>query len=118
MNSRALLLVSAIGLLCIAVPVAAEPPIGSRLGERIERDPMKKERESALGAQEMARCLANKQTRTVRQFLAATRDQESKRLRSQMAGEHECFSMTEGNDLVEGRLVIFPQDIYRGMLAE
>ena len=35
-----------------------------------------------------------------------------------MSGEHECFSMTEGNDLVEGRLVAFPPDIFRGMLAE
>jgi hypothetical protein len=118
MKVRALLLASAIGLSCLATPARSEPPIGSRLGERIERDPMKKERESALGAQEMARCLVNKQNRTVRQFLAAFTKQEGQRFSGQMAGEHECFSMTDGNDLVEGRLVTFPPDIYRGMLAE
>lgn len=112
-----LLLAPAIGLLCTAA--AAEPPIGSRLGDRVERNAMKKERDSALGAQEFARCLANKQTRTVRQFLAALTGQDSARLSSAMSGEHECFnSMMDSNDLVEGRLVTFPQDIYRGMLAE
>src|SRR5437763_8573443 len=116
MKFRALLLASAISLLCIAAPAAAEPPIGSRLGERIERDPMKKERESALGAQEMARCLVNKQTKTARAFLSTLDESESKRLDKAMDGEHECFSMTEGNDFVEGRMVMFPQDIFRGML--
>ena len=118
MKFGALLLAPVISLLCIAMPVAAEPPIGSRLGERIERDPMKKERESALGAQEMARCLVNKQGHTVRAYLAALTLKDGARFSNQMAGEHECFSMTEGNDLVEGRLVTFPHDIYRGMLAE
>lgn len=79
---------------------------------------MKKERDSALGAQEMARCLANKQTGTARAFLSTLDEAESKRLDKMMDGEHECFSMTEGNDLVEGRMVMFPHDIFRGMLAE
>jgi len=50
--------------------------------------------------------------------LAALDAAESKRLDHKMDGEHECFSMSEGNDLVEGRMVTFPQDIFRGMLAE
>ena len=79
---------------------------------------MKKERDAALGAQEMARCLVNKQNRTVRQFLAVITEEESNRLRSRMSGELECFNMTPGNDFVEGRLITFPHDIFRGMLAE
>lgn len=117
MNLRISLLASAVSL-CVAAPVAAEPPIGSRLGERTQREPMKMERDAARGAQEMARCLVNKRKRTVQKFLAALTEEESERLSSNMSGEHQCFSMTEGNDLVEGRIVTFPDDIYRGMLAE
>ena len=120
MKMRILLLASAVGV-CVAAPVIAEPPIGSRLGERIERDHMKKERESALGAQEMARCLVDKQRSTVRAFLASVDTQESKRLSNAMGGEHEClsiFTMAGANDFVEGRMISFPHDVYRGMLAE
>jgi len=117
MKVRVALLASAIGLFVSAAAIA-EPPIGSRVGERIERDPMKKERESAVGAQEMARCLVNKQSRIARAYLSTVDEAESKRLSHEMDGEHECFSMTEGNDFVEGRLVMFPSDIFRGMLAE
>jgi hypothetical protein len=118
MTLRTALLASAIALSWTAAPAGADPPLGSRLGERITRDPVKDEREAALGAQEMARCLVNKQNSVVRQYLAAIDLAESKRLNRKMDGEHECFSMTEGNDLVEGRRFTFPQDIFRGMLAE
>jgi len=116
MRLRALLIASVIGLSGAAA--AADPPIGSRLGERTTKNQEKREREAALGAQEMARCLVNKKRQSVRAFLATVDAKESKRLSDGMSGEHECFSMTEGNDLVEGRMVTFPHDIYRGMLAE
>jgi hypothetical protein len=109
---------SGLFLALMTTSASADPPIGSRLGERFQRNIVKEERDAAAGAQEMARCLANKQTNTVRRFLATIDKVESERLAKAMNGEHECFSMTEGNDLVEGRLVTFPQDIYRGMLAE
>jgi hypothetical protein len=102
----------------VSSAAVAEPPIGSRLGERVERNTEKRDREAAIGAQEMARCLVNKQTRTARAYLATVDAAEGKRLSHQMDGEHECFSMTDGNDLVEGRMVMFPEDIFRGMLAE
>jgi hypothetical protein len=118
MKIRTMLLASAAGLACVVAPASAEPPIGSRLGERTLKAEEKREREAALGAHEMARCLVNKQRSIVRAFLSALDPQESKRLSGKMSGEHECFSMAQGNDLVEGRMVSFPHDIYRGMLAE
>jgi len=118
MKIRNRLLASAISLLCVAGAASADPPIGSRLGDRTTRDPEKRERESALGAQEMARCLVNKQNNIVRQYLGSLDKTESDRLDRKMDGEHECFNMAEGNDLVEGRVVTFPRDIFRGMLAE
>lgn len=117
MRMRKPLLASAIGL-CVAGTAVADPPIGSRLGNRVSGDPEKNERNAALGAHEMARCLVNKQRRTVQEFLATVDPQQSKHYADAMSGEHECFSMAEGNDLVEGRMVEFPPDIYRGMLAE
>jgi len=106
-------------LACAAAAGAfADPPLGSRLGERTTKDLEKRERESALGAQEMARCLVNKQNSVVRAFLAALDPKESQRFSNKMTGEHECFNMAEGNDFVEGRIVTFPHDIYRGMLSE
>src|SRR5689334_7833032 len=90
MINRIALLASAAGLSCFATAVLAEPPLGSRLGERTTRDPEKRVRESALGAQEMARCLVNKQNSVVRGYLAALDPAESKRLNQKMGGEHEC----------------------------
>jgi hypothetical protein len=118
MMLRTLLLASAVGLLCIGAPALGEPPIGSRLGKRLSTNEEKREREAALGAHEMARCLVNKQRSVVRAFLSSVDAKESERLSKEMSGEHECMSMTEGNDLVEGRMVTFPHDIYRGMLSE
>ncbi len=118
MKLRIALLASTICLLSLAAPVFADPPLGSRLGSRTTKDPEKREREAALGAHEMARCLVNKQTSVVRHYLAALDPAESKRFDRKMDGEHECFNMAEGNDLVEGRMVTFPHDIFRGMLAE
>lgn len=118
MKIHTLLLASAIGLSCVAAPASAEPPIGSRLGEREERNEEKRIQEAALGAHEMARCLVNTKYRTVRAYFAALTAEESERLSLQLSGEHECLSMTDGNDLVEGRRVSFPEDIFRGMLAE
>jgi len=118
MRKKIALLVTVIGLSCVSTAAWADPPLGSRLGERQTKDPEKRERESALGAQEMARCLVNRQNSVVRGYLTSLDPAESKRLDHKMDGEHECFSMSEGNDLVEGRMVTFPQDIFRGMLAE
>ena len=106
-------------LACAAAAGAfADPPLGSRLGERTTKDLEKRERESALGAHEMARCLVNKQHSIVRAFLAALDPSESQRLSNKMSGELECLSMVPGDDTVEGRIVTFPHDLYRGMLAE
>lgn len=104
--------------LCLSSAAIADPPIGSRLGDRTARNEEKRVQVAALGAQEMARCLVNKSGRTVRAYLSALDPTESQRLSHQMDGEHECFNMAEGNDLVEGRVVSYPHDIYRGMLSE
>lgn len=109
---------AALAAVICASAAGAEPPIGSRLGNRTSKTEETRVREAAIGAQEMARCLVNKQRHIAQQYLAALDPAESKRLDRKMDGEHECFSMTEGNDLVEGRVVTFPPDIFRGMLAE
>jgi hypothetical protein len=118
MTIRNLLIASAVGLCCVASPAMAEPPLGSRLGKDTRADPVKQERDAALGAHEMARCVVNRMRGSVGQYLTSIDAKDSKRLSRKMSGELDCFSMSEGNDLVTGRMVMFPHDIYRGMLAE
>lgn len=118
MNMRLLLIACAAGLFTVTASAMADPPIGSRLGERTKRNPVRDERQAALGAHEMARCLVDRRKRSVTEFLASVDTKATKRLSDRMSGEHDCFNMTPGNDMVEGRLVTFPHDIYRGMLAE
>ena len=101
-----------------AQPRPDEHAIGSRLAKRVKQDPVKDLRAGALGAQEIARCLVNRRGETVRQVLAATTAEETQRIGKRLMGPIDCFSMTEGNHLFEGRLVSFPPDIMRGMLAE
>jgi hypothetical protein len=102
-----------------ARPTADEPPIGTRLGKRVKGDPIADERKAALAAHEMARCMVNKREGTVRDLLAATSDEQAKKVSNRLMGEMQCFNaMLAVNDLVEGRSVTFPPDVLRGMLAE
>lgn len=95
------------------------PPIGSRLGKRVKGDPIADERKSALAAHELARCMVNKRERAVRDLLASTSPEQATKVRSRLMGEMQCFNaMMAVNDLVEGRSVLFPPDVLRGMLAE
>ena len=96
----------------------AEPPIGTRLGERLKGDPVKDHQAAARGAHAMASCLVNKYERKVRALLSATTADESQKAAGRLTGEVSCFSMPEGNHLFEGQRVMFPRDIFRGMLAE
>ena len=120
----ALLSIGLVAMLATAGGAAAQstandPPIGSRVGKRLKGDPIADERKSALAAHEMARCMVNKRERVVRELLASTSQEQAKKVDRRLNGEMQCFNaMLEVNDFVEGRVVAFPQDVLRGMLAE
>lgn len=109
----------ALSCLIVASGGAAEPPIGSRLGERLESREVQADRERASGAHEVAYCLVGRKGGAVKQFLSATSREESIRLGSRLSGDVEgCMMIRAANDLVEAQRIRYPFDILRGMLAE
>ncbi len=95
----------------------AEPPIGSRLGERTEKRAMGRESDAAIAAHEIARCMVERKPNEVRAFLAEINaDQSSKDVRK-LGATLDCFAMG-GDENAEATMVQFPRDVMRGMLSE
>src|SRR5439155_3555203 len=117
MKVRALLLASAIGLLCIAASAAAEPPIGSRLGERLTKDRPNDEVASVKQSHALATCLVNRREPLVKSLL----DQRDKggyatAYKALTSGEIDCFSLflDSTTPFIEGRELKIPRDLFRG----
>ena len=97
---------------------AAEPPIGSRLGERLDKNKTHGDRDAVQAAHELAGCIVVKRPSTARSFLDSRNRDEVDKLAAQMNAEFDCMVNIERNDLVEGVQVTYPQEIMRGDLAE
>ncbi len=114
-------LLACIAMAVVALPsiAPAEPPIGSRLGDRYETRAVTQDRERAAGAHEIANCLAAKRSREVRAYLSAATGLESRKLGQRLGVElQSCFLKRPMNDTVEGERIAYPPPILRGMLAE
>lgn len=123
MAMRGVLVASVAGLLfaSAASSVVAEPPIGSRLGDRMQKSGRADdEATGALHGQEFARCLVNKRQRDTERLLAQSTEQGyNAAFKALTSGEIECFNMwDDATHITEGRSFRFPADILRGMLAE
>jgi hypothetical protein len=101
-----------------ACPASAEPPIGSRLGDRLDKNRVNNERDAVQAAHQLAGCMLAKRGNAGRDLLAARSDEDVKKLQARLNGYVECFAVLPGNDLVEEVGVEFPDDIMRGDLAE
>jgi hypothetical protein len=109
----------AVLLIDVASPAfAGEPPIGSRLGDRTESQKSKDEQKSARTAHELAGCIVVKRGSAAREFLDTRSADQLKKIEPRMNGELDCIANIEGNDLVEGVRVYYPDDIMRGDIAE
>jgi hypothetical protein len=110
------------GLFAVAVGCAAgaEPPIGSRVGERLEKQKNQSldDRDAAQAAHQLAGCILAKRGNAGRDLLMVRSEGEVKQLQSRMDGELECLANLPGNDFVEQVGVTFPPDVLRGDLAE
>lgn len=111
-------LVAAPAVSLFAGPASAEPPIGSRLGQRLDKNEVGNERDSAQSAHQLAGCILAKKGSTGRDILNARSAEEVKKLQTKMNGEVDCFAILPGNDFVEGVVVSYPPQIMRGDLAE
>ena len=115
-----LILLAAIGLGGMTA-AAAEPPIGSRLGNRLTGSAQKfDEAAAARSAHSAARCVVGKRRAAAERLLAATDAEALQRAhRSIWSGQLTCYSgFEDGNELVEGRRIATPLDIERGLIAE
>ena len=99
-------------------PVFAEPPIGSRLGNRVDAKPVEDDRDAVQAAHQLAGCIVVKRGSSARSFLDSRDLADVKKIASQMGGEVDCIANIERNDLVEGIRVNYPEDIMRGDIAE
>lgn len=106
------------GLFVVGSAAFTEPPIGSRVGERLQKDQINNERDAVQSAHQLAGCIIVKQGSAARDLLGARSDEEIKKLQAKMTGEFECIADLPGNDFVEGVEVNYPQDVMRGDLAE
>lgn len=108
--------------LCFASASAvatAEPPVGSRVGERLESRAVEADRERAAGAHEVAYCLAGKKRAAVEQFLSAKSHEDSNKFGQRLSGDvNDCMMHRAANDMVEAQRIAYPIDILRGLLAE
>lgn len=119
MNFRTLLVASAVSV-CVSVTALAEPPIGSRLGERVVKGAVEDEVTSARHAYEFAGCLVNRRGEKARRLLSQTTEAAYKEAyKALTTGRLDCFNMgDDANDITEGWRFSIPTDIMRGMLAE
>jgi hypothetical protein len=102
----------------VASATRAEPPIGSRLGDRLEKNKVKDERESVQAAHQLAGCIVVKRGSIARGILDSRDEQQVKKFESQSGGTVECMANISRNDLVDSILVMYPGDIMRGDIAE
>jgi hypothetical protein len=121
MKFRVLLLASAIGLSWTAEAGFAEPPIGSRLGERLTKGAPVDEATSIGQAHALTTCLVNKRAPQVKRLLDQTnKDGYTAAYKELTAGEIDCYSLflQETTPFIEARALQVPRDIFRGLLAE
>jgi hypothetical protein len=110
--------------LIVTFPIAAsaaqrgkEPPIGSRLGSRTVKQEVQDEARAVRNAHEFGRCLVSMREAAAHEFLAAVSPDRTSQSGRKLQKDIHCEQLS-GNHLVEGRMVAFPADVFRGMLAE
>jgi len=111
-------LLACAGLFVLASAGSAEPPIGSRVGERTIKQKVNDQAEAAHVAHELAGCALLTRGSAARELLNARTAEAVKESRERLGGEEECFANIDRNDLVDGVQVSFPPDVMRGDLAE
>lgn len=117
-SARAAVRISALNLVAIGSALSAEPPIGSRLGDRLEKKKVQDERDAAQAARQLAGCILAKRGSAGPDLLAARSEAEVTVLARRITGEVHCFAVIPRNDFVEGVSVAYPRDVMRGHLAE
>ena len=105
--------------LCFTASAVAEPPIGSRLGERLEKSRGREGPDAVQTAHQMAGCVLAKRGTAGRDFLAARSEDTLEIFGKRVRGDFpDCMAVLPGNDYVEEVWLNIPPDILRGDIAE
>jgi len=97
----------------------AGPPTGSRLGEDKFKGLQYKEEEAADSARKMARCMVQKRSGMVRNYLLAKTDAEAGAASGVLMGKSiSCLSFVQTSHMSDTSMVSFPTGVLRGMLSE
>jgi len=72
----------------------------------------------ALASRQMAQCLYETHKDVALALLGATDNAYAEKAFRQLSGEVTCFNLIPSNEMVDSRIVSFPRDVLRGMLAE
>lgn len=111
-------LVGTVVLLSWGTCLMAEPPTGSRLGNRLRDGYRLTEEEGAAAGQLMANCMVDHHVRQVQTYLLASTPAEQKASGFGKPAEEECFNLVMTLSMSDTRRVEFPADIMRGQLAQ
>ena len=105
-------------LLGIAAPALAEPPTGSRLGDRAIQGLQYTEEQADEAGTRLASCMAAKRERFARDYMAAKTAAQLDKAQGPLFRQLSCLGYSNLSDMSDTSIVSMPPDILRGKIAE
>jgi hypothetical protein len=107
-----------IALTAAVSPAAAEPPTGSRLGERTISGIKYTEEQADEAATKLARCMIAKRNALARAYLDAVTSEDADKAQTTLFRQIECMSWVTLSDMSDTTRASIPREVLRGKLAE
>ena len=96
----------------------ADPPVGSRLGDRLQTNKLNNNDTAILASHRLAACLYLRRNNSVLDYLASPEIKKREKADLELSHPVECSNLAGANDLVEEQSVSASPNVWRGMLAE
>jgi hypothetical protein len=106
------------GVVLIAAPALADPPTGSRLGERTVHGLQQTEEQADDAATKIGSCMVAKRGTVARAYVDAMTPDEAAKAQKALFREIQCLSYVNDSNLSDTSVISMPTDILRGKLAE
>jgi hypothetical protein len=107
----------AVAMNIFSSPALADPPVGSRLGERLMKVDKQDRFKAVRKAHRLMECLANRRQPLAMRYLQAKTIEEAGQLNQTLFNSVRCEDSSEGG-LVEESIVTLPDELSRGYVAE
>ena len=102
----------------VAGPASAEPPTGSRLGERTHEGIRYTEEQADEAATRLASCMASKRGSAAQSYVSASTPKELDGARRTLFKEIQCLSHANLTEMSDTTVFSIETDMLRGKLAE